>query len=103
MSTFSSPAISSTRPTSLPSEASTFQPGSIITHATGSDISDGLAADVPDGPLRADRFRVGEHAQCVQLAGDAGFVEPLEAAARHPRGRAVAEAARDAEAQRRLA
>ena len=58
------------------------------------------AADAPDGPLRADVVRVRE-AQDRDTACDALGVHALEAAPRHPRRRAVASVARDAEARRR--
>ena len=43
------------------------------------------AADEPHGPLRADRMRVGEGAQDLDLAGDPVFVAALEAARCHLR------------------
>src|SRR5205823_1085275 len=51
MSSVSSPAISSTSPTSLPSAASTFQPTRIISHETGSPTSTVLPLALLTAPL----------------------------------------------------
>src|SRR4051794_1696780 len=99
MSSPESPITSLMRPTSESSAATTFQPGSIISHETGSATLDGLSADVPDRALRIDRARAGESPQDGDGAGHTAVVHAREAAPHHLRGRAVAEAARAAEAE----
>ena len=61
--------------------------------------SDGAPALAPDGALCQDGRRVRLDAQHLERPGDRLLVQPLEGAARHLRGRAVAEPSGDAKTE----
>src|SRR3954451_14963626 len=99
MSRPESPTVSSTLPSSSPSEPSTVQPRSTVSQEAGSDT---LTAGVPDRSLRLDRLGVRECPEHAGAALHSFVVVPCETACGHLGGGPVPEAPRDLEGEARL-
>ena len=101
MSALSSPSTSSTRPTSSPSASTTVQPCSITIQLTGSALRRTGRRRARPGPASPTGCVSESARRMLERAADLLLVEPREAAPHHPGGDAVAEPARDAEAEAR--